>query len=96
MEVREQLPSHLSPFHAQGGRESRLGGGSERALILGGPCPAMPRAASTNCPFMEPVKESPVWGPWLLKLGEAKRQGWGKEREHQPADRCTVSKTQNS
>lgn len=76
----EQLPPHLSPIHAQGGRESCLEGGSERVLILGGPYPAMPRGASTNCPFMEPLKESPVRGPWLLKLGEAKGEGvrWGQ------------------
>lgn len=51
----------LVPFHTQGCRES-CPEGCERVLILGGLCPAMPTAANTDCPFMEPLKEFPVWG----------------------------------
>lgn len=60
--VEGAVVTSLVPFHTQGGRESCPGGGYERVLILGGPCPAMPTAANTDCPFMEPVKEFPVWG----------------------------------
>lgn len=69
------MATSLVSFPTQGGRESCLKGGSERVLILGGLCPAMLRAASINCPFMEPLKESPVWGPWLLKLRSQRRGG---------------------
>ena len=77
MKGRDQLPPHLSPFYTQEGRESCLGEGSK--IIPGGPCPAVPRAVSINCPFMEPFKESAVWGTWLLKLVEGKGEGvgWG-------------------
>lgn len=86
----------LVSFPTQGGRESCLKGGSERVLVLGGLCPAMLRAASTNCPFTEPLKESPVWGPWLLKLREAKGEGVRWEDGHLPADCCTLGKAMQS
>ena len=68
-----QLPPH---FCTQGSRESCLGEGSERVLIPGGPCPTVPRAASTSCLFMEPfIQRVSSLGDLAVQTGRRQRRG---------------------
>lgn len=63
-------------------------------MVLGGPCPAMPRTMSSSqdkLSFHGTIQRVTVWGPWLAK-GE--RVGWGEGAV--PADWGTLSKTVRS
>lgn len=96
-EGREQLPPHLSPIHAQGGRESCLEGGSERVLILGGPLSSNAKRSQHKLPFHGTTQRVPCSGALVAQAGRSQRRGGEVGTEgHLPADCCILRKTRKS